>query len=178
MKREKVRILLLIGLVAITAQAACKRQIVKKPLEDQIAVAKISETYLSHSSATVTSLQLSSWSVTYLPLPAETKEKVYFDFDSAKIRPDERPTLLFILDMIEKYPKESVLVTGNCDSRGSYRYNRRLGMRRAGVVSALLHRWFPKLKIRVVSNGKERPVCSQQQEGCWQENRNATIEFK
>ncbi len=51
---------------------------------------------------------------------------------------------------------------GPCDERGSVEYNLVLGVSRAQVVKAyLIDVGIPQSRIRIVSYGKEGPVCSQ-----------------
>jgi peptidoglycan-associated lipoprotein len=56
-------------------------------------------------------------------------------------------------------------VQGYCDERGSEEYNLALGDKRANQAA----------QLKTVSYGKERPVCTEQNEECWQKNRRAHI---
>ena len=66
------------------------------------------------------------------------------------------------------------MVEGHCDERGSAEYNLGLGDRRAqSAKDFLVQLGVPADKLRTVSYGKERPVCTEGNESCWQRNRRA-----
>ena len=65
-----------------------------------------------------------------------------------------------------------VRIEGNCDERGTVTYNQALGQRRA--VSAkkyLTDMGISGSRISLISYGKEKPVCTEHTEKCWQKNR-------
>jgi peptidoglycan-associated lipoprotein len=65
-----------------------------------------------------------------------------------------------------------VSIEGHCDSRGSAEYNLALGSRRANAVKEYLTSLgVPAARMTVISKGKEQPVCSENVESCWQQNR-------
>jgi peptidoglycan-associated lipoprotein len=67
-------------------------------------------------------------------------------------------------------------VEGNCDDRGSEEYNLALGDRRANAVKEfLLKEGVPLASITTVSYGEERPVCREDSENCFQQNRRASF---
>jgi len=100
-------------------------------------------------------------------------QDIYFDFDQATIRHHAEPVLEANARLLDsRYANRSVLIEGHCDERGSVEYNLVLGVRRAQVVKAYLEDLgVSKSRIRIVSYGKERPVCLQHNEDCWQKNR-------
>jgi peptidoglycan-associated lipoprotein len=64
------------------------------------------------------------------------------------------------------------VIEGHCDERGTESYNMVLGERRANAVKEfLVDLGVPGDKLEVMSYGKEKPFCSDQNEQCWQENR-------
>lgn len=68
----------------------------------------------------------------------------------------------------------TVLVEGNCDSRGTIAYNIALGEKRANEVKAYYVRLgIPAANITTVSYGKEKPVCYENTQSCWAKNRRA-----
>ena len=77
--------------------------------------------------------------------------------------------------MVEK-KTASVTVEGHCDERGTDAYNMELGNRRARAVKEYLQTLAPKMKVHTMSYGKTKPVCTDDAEGCWNQNRRA--EFK
>jgi peptidoglycan-associated lipoprotein len=96
----------------------------------------------------------------------------YFDLDSAAIRPDARQALQKSADFLKNYPNTRVTIEGHCDERGSTEYNLALGQRRANAVKEyLVSLGVPADHLNTTSWGKEKPVCTESNEGCWQQNR-------
>jgi peptidoglycan-associated lipoprotein len=103
---------------------------------------------------------------------------VYFDYDRSEIREDARATLTRNADSIKSiladFPSEALVIEGHCDERGSAEYNLGLGDRRATAVKEFLTQLgVPGDRLRTISYGKERPVCTESNEDCWQRNRRA-----
>ncbi len=68
----------------------------------------------------------------------------------------------------------TVVVEGNCDSRGTIAYNIALGEKRANEVKAYYVRLgIPAANISTVSYGKEKPICYENTQSCWAKNRRA-----
>ena len=61
-------------------------------------------------------------------------ESVYFDFDRAVIRDDQKATLQSNSSAIDGEGFRTVVIEGHCDERGSEEYNLALGERRALAV--------------------------------------------
>ena len=81
--------------------------------------------------------------------------KVYFDYDKADIRDDAASILRDGIRALKKNPGADVLITGNCDTRGSEQYNIKLGRRRADAVKEfMLNNGVAEERIRIVSRGK------------------------
>jgi peptidoglycan-associated lipoprotein len=99
---------------------------------------------------------------------------VYFDYDKADVRESERATLSKNADVLKKYDFVRVTLEGHCDERGTVEYNLALGERRAkAAFDYLVSLGVPADRLKVVSYGKEVPVCTQSNEACWQKNRRA-----
>lgn len=97
---------------------------------------------------------------------------VSFDLDQAVIRDDGRSTLQRNADWMKRWATTRVMVEGHCDSRGSSEYNLGLGERRASAVKDyLVSLGIPGDRITSVSKGKEQPVCMEETEACWAQNR-------
>jgi peptidoglycan-associated lipoprotein len=101
---------------------------------------------------------------------------IYFDYDKDDIRDDQQATLqanaTALKQIFAAHPDFVVVVEGNCDERGSAEYNLALGDRRASKAKeALISLGVPAEKLRTISYGKERPVCTDQNEDCYQRNR-------
>ena len=98
--------------------------------------------------------------------------EVYFDLDESSVRDDARPILQRSADYMKRWPSILVTVEGHCDSRGSSEYNLALGTRRAtSVKDYLVNLGVGANRITVVTKGKEQPVCTEENESCWQQNR-------
>ena len=96
----------------------------------------------------------------------------YFDLDSQQIRDDAKPVLQKNADWMKRWPSTKVMVEGHADSRGTAEYNLALGDRRASAVrDYLVNLGLAADRIALVSKGKEAPVCTQEAESCWSQNR-------
>lgn len=65
-------------------------------------------------------------------------QTVYFDLDSAVIKPAEREKLKAVKDYLDKNPGYKLLLEGHCDWRGTAEYNLSLGDRRANATKKFL----------------------------------------
>jgi len=96
----------------------------------------------------------------------------YFDLDSSQIKADAQPVLQKNAEWLKRWPSTKVLVEGHCDSSGSAEYNLALGDRRSTAVrDYLVSLGVSADRIQVVSKGKEQPVCREENEACWHQNR-------
>lgn len=101
---------------------------------------------------------------------------VYFDYNKSDIRGDSQATLQTDADVLKKVfnddPSIAVLIEGNCDERGSAEYNLALGDKRASSAKDyLVQLGVPADRLKTVSYGKEKPVCTDATEDCYQRNR-------
>ena len=102
----------------------------------------------------------------------------YFDFDKSDIRPDAQQTLTANAEFLKAHPGIRFTVEGHCDERGSEEYNLGLGDRRANAVKNFLANLGVSAdRIGTISYGKSRPVCTESDEGCWQQNRRGHFRF-
>jgi peptidoglycan-associated lipoprotein len=107
-------------------------------------------------------------------------EDAYFDYNKSTLRPDALTALQAdsseLRDILKDYPDYKLTVEGHCDERGSDEYNMALGDRRAKAAKDyLVNVGIPSTQLSVVSYGKERPVCQDHDENCWQKNRRIHI---
>jgi peptidoglycan-associated lipoprotein len=97
---------------------------------------------------------------------------IYFDFDKSTIRPDAASTLDRKLPWLQANPGMRIRIEGNADERGSDEYNLALGQRRAASAKRyLVDHGIAADRFDLVSYGEERPVCTDHNEACWQQNR-------
>jgi peptidoglycan-associated lipoprotein len=107
-------------------------------------------------------------------------EDALFDYDKSTIRSDAsvalRDDVNVIRGILADYPNQKLVIEGHTDERGSAEYNLALGDRRAHAVQEFLSsQGIPGPQLAVVSYGKEKPVCTDESESCWQKNRRAHV---
>ncbi len=99
-------------------------------------------------------------------------DTVLFDLDRHSIRADAQPVLQKQAAWLQKYPAVKLVIEGHCDERGTREYNLALGDRRAYAVKEyLVSLGVDAARLQTKSYGKERPVCAESDESCWQQNR-------
>jgi peptidoglycan-associated lipoprotein len=96
----------------------------------------------------------------------------FFDYDQTELREDARASLQRNAQWLNRWKSTKVTVQGQCDERGTAEYNLALGNLRARTVrDYLASLGVPDARITVVSLGKESPVCQDESEACWSQNR-------
>jgi peptidoglycan-associated lipoprotein len=99
-------------------------------------------------------------------------QPIYFDFDRSFVRDDAKAVMQANAEWLKSNPTMKVRIEGNCDERGTKEYNQALGQRRAqSAKKYLTDLGISAKRILLISYGKEKPVCSESTEGCWQKNR-------
>jgi len=107
---------------------------------------------------------------------AAAADRVFFEYDSAELRPDARSTLDALATQIQKQPQCRFVIEGHCDERGTREYNLALGEKRASVVmSYLAALGVDPTRMQTVSHGKERPAVTGSSEEAWAQNRRAVM---
>jgi peptidoglycan-associated lipoprotein len=97
---------------------------------------------------------------------------VFFDLDKSDIRDDQKDTLQKNADYLRRWMSVKVRIEGNTDSRGTNEYNLALGERRANTVKQYLTTLgITEDRLEVISKGEDAPVCTDENEECWQRNR-------
>jgi peptidoglycan-associated lipoprotein len=102
-------------------------------------------------------------------------QTIYFDFDRAVIRDDQKPGMRANATAVEEHGEWRVIVVeGNCDERGSEEYNLALGERRASSVKQyLVNAGIPASRVDTVSFGESKPAVQGHDEAAWRWNRRA-----
>ncbi|MDX1649664.1 MAG: peptidoglycan-associated lipoprotein Pal [Myxococcota bacterium] len=102
-------------------------------------------------------------------------ETIYFDFDRAVIRDDQKPTLRQNAQAIKNHADwRQVVIEGHCDERGSEEYNLALGERRANTTKRyLVDTGVSAARLDTVSFGESRPAVQGHDESAWKWNRRA-----
>ena len=103
-------------------------------------------------------------------------QDIYFDYDKSDLRADAQRAAMANAELLKRIfaqdPNFTVIIEGNCDERGSAEYNLGLGDRRAtSLKEFFVQQGLPENRIRTISYGKEKPVCTEANEACYQRNR-------
>ena len=101
-------------------------------------------------------------------------DDIYFTYDSHQLSDRAEEVLSLNSEWLRANPAIRIEVEGHCDERGTVEYNLALGARRAtSVRDFVVSLGIPADRVTTISYGKELPVCSDDSEGCWSENRRA-----
>lgn len=98
--------------------------------------------------------------------------EVSFAYNSAKLTPAFHNTLSKVADILTRYPRTTVQITGHTDSRGSAQYNQQLSEQRAQAVKwYLMDRGMASNRISIDGRGESQPRASNDTEAGMQLNR-------
>jgi peptidoglycan-associated lipoprotein len=99
-------------------------------------------------------------------------DTVYFDFDSATIKASEESKLQDVANYFKSNTSDALTVEGNCDERGTEKYNLSLGDRRALAVREYLAQLgVDAARVHTVTYGASKPVDPGHNESAWKKNR-------
>jgi peptidoglycan-associated lipoprotein len=99
-------------------------------------------------------------------------DAVHFAYNEYNIQGADKGVLGRQAAWLAKYPAVRVTMEGHADERGTREYNLALGARRANAVKEyLVSQGISTGRVETVSYGKERPICTESNEGCWAQNR-------
>jgi peptidoglycan-associated lipoprotein len=104
---------------------------------------------------------------------------IYFDYDSAVIRPEFQTVIEAHTKYLKADKTRRVVIEGHTDERGGREYNLALGQSRAEAVRrsmALLG--LPDSQVEAVSFGKEKPAVLGGSEIAMEKNRRAEISYR
>jgi peptidoglycan-associated lipoprotein len=105
------------------------------------------------------------------PAPSPLKE-IYFSFDRYDLEVEARETLKVNGEWLKRNLTVRVEIEGHCDERGTNEYNLALGAKRAqGARDYLVALGVATERLSTISYGEEIPVCRDQHEACWRQNR-------
>lgn len=98
----------------------------------------------------------------------------HFTYDSDLLDETARAILKDNAAYLRSHAEMKIQVAGNCDQRGTVAYNLALGQRRAAAVRS----YYKALgvdnnRVATISYGKEKPLCAESNESCWERNRRA-----
>jgi peptidoglycan-associated lipoprotein len=99
---------------------------------------------------------------------------IYFDYDRSDLRADARETLRANAGWLKNNPSARIEIEGHTDERGTNEYNLALGAKRAQSAKDYLSTLgIAGDRLSTISYGEEIPVCKEQNESCWRQNRRA-----
>ena len=107
--------------------------------------------------------------------PASSPLKdVYFEYDRYDLNAEARTILRANADWLKSNTNARVEIEGHCDERGTNEYNLALGAKRAQSTREYLTTLgVAPARLSTISYGEEIPVCREQEENCWKQNRRA-----
>jgi peptidoglycan-associated lipoprotein len=102
-------------------------------------------------------------------------QTVYFDYDRAVIRDDQKPGMRSNTNAVREHQEWRIIVIeGNTDERGTEEYNLALGERRGNSVKQyLVNSGVPAARVDTVSFGESKPAVQGHDEAAWKWNRRA-----
>jgi outer membrane protein OmpA-like peptidoglycan-associated protein len=94
-------------------------------------------------------------------LMATFKGDVFFDFDSADLKPGASDELDRTARVLNDFPATTILIEGHTDQSGSEDYNQMLSEKRAeSVKTALVARNVNAARLQTVGFGESKPISS------------------
>ncbi len=103
-------------------------------------------------------------------------DTVHFDFDSATVKSSEESKLQDVAKYFAGNSTDGLIVEGNCDERGTEKYNLSLGDRRAlAIREYLANLGVNPQRIKTVTYGASKPVDPGHSEAAWKQNRRGDL---
>jgi len=97
---------------------------------------------------------------------------IHFDYNDYSVTAQDGEILKSNADWLSKNSATRVQIEGHCDDRGSEEYNIALGAKRAQAAKDYLSTLGVGAdRMTTISYGKELPVCTEETDECWAENR-------
>ncbi|EAU53671.1 OmpA family protein [Mariprofundus ferrooxydans] len=98
--------------------------------------------------------------------------EISFDYNSAQLKPAFTDTLNKVADILKRYPRSTIRITGHTDNRGSTQYNQQLSEQRAQAVKWYLSdRGVDPRRIIAEGRGELQPRATNDTEAGRQLNR-------
>jgi len=170
-KRQGVRVLRWIGLVAVAAAVtACSSS---KPASQGTATettqSSMGEGNLGAGGGSLEKFQHGTLGAGGSGGPLTD---IHFDYDDYTIKPQDGEVLRTNARWLTDHGSSRVQVEGHTDERGSEEYNLALGAKRAQAAKDYLTTLGVSAdRISTISYGKELPLCTEHTDDCWAENR-------
>lgn len=101
-----------------------------------------------------------------------------FEFNKADLRDDAKAALDAKIPILLANTGVNIRISGHADERGSTEYNLALGTQRAAMAKRYLtERGVAAARIETTSFGEERPLCTENTDPCWAQNRRDEFEI-
>lgn len=101
---------------------------------------------------------------------------ILFDFDKADVKPESKPQIDQLGELLKKNPKLEVLIVGHTDGQGAFDYNLTLSQRRAqSIVNALAASGIAASRLMPAGAGMVAPVATNRTEEGRAKNRRVEI---
>lgn len=111
--------------------------------------------------------------------PESRLKAIPFGYDKYALTDEARAIMRDNAGILNSNKEWTIVVEGYCDNRGTTEYNLSLGQKRANSVRDYYLRLGIKPdKIGTISYGVENPVCTEDTEECWKQNRRAETKVK
>ncbi|HEY0823342.1 MAG TPA: peptidoglycan-associated lipoprotein Pal [Ramlibacter sp.] len=111
--------------------------------------------------------------------PLDAAKVVYFDYDSATIRPEFRSVIDAHARHLAAHRDSKLTIAGHTDERGGREYNLALGQQRAEAVRRAMELLgVGAAQVETVSFGEEKPVEAAHAESAWSRNRRAELSYR
>lgn len=105
-------------------------------------------------------------------LNARAGNTVYFAYDKANLSAEATKVLKKQAAWLKMFPKVNIIIEGNCDERGTRKYNQALGEKRANAAKRyLISQGIAAKRITTVSYGKDKPAVLGNTEEAYAKNR-------
>jgi peptidoglycan-associated lipoprotein len=105
------------------------------------------------------------------PEPQIELADIHFEFDKWTLTKKAKEELLGNVAFLKLHPTARIIIEGHADERGSREYNIVLGEKRAEEVRRHLADMGFSNPATVISYGKDRPLCTEREEACYEKNR-------
>jgi peptidoglycan-associated lipoprotein len=103
-------------------------------------------------------------------------DTVHFDFDKAIVKPSDDGKLQDVAAYFKGNTTDGLIIEGNCDERGTEKYNLSLGERRAlAIREYLANLGVDPQRIKTVTYGASKPVDPGHNEAAWKKNRRGDL---
>lgn len=104
------------------------------------------------------------------------KGDVFFDVNSAALKPGAYTEINRVANVLVQYPKTNIQIAGHTDSTGAEEYNQSLSERRAmSVQNALVNQGVAPMRMQTIGFGEAQPIADNSTEAGRQLNRRVVV---